>query len=223
MIKQPILDNLDDWQRAGRGRVLQFFATDEEVQRWLIAALPSEYAPYLLIGVDLVKEGRIFVEKPFQCEVSSLLDCMQLGIEPRFKFWIWSKVLIPNPPLKTERQLSRWLSFNGLVLLQHGRTITDKTDPSRQVCRSASSIGMVDKVVNIRTGETRQFEGYLKIYKKIHKAISKSLMYSSIVRFRDGHEEEDTQLQLMTEGAVQSYNKGFPFINKPGRLLKTKI
>jgi hypothetical protein len=212
------IENLDRWERVGRGRTLQFFATDEEVQGWLVHALPPEYAPYHLVGVDIVKEDRLYVEQPFMCEISALLQCMQGLEEPRYDFWIWSEILTSTLPLQGGAWLTKFFSFNGLINLQHGSMIRDYSDPSRRICRAASSIGLVDRVRNLDTGEERHHEGYLRIYKALHKTIKKALVYSSIIRFPDGHEEEDTHLR-MTEAAVHSCQAGFPFINAPGRLL----
>lgn len=217
--------NIDHWIRVTRGKELQFFATDQEVEAWLNHALPPLYSPYQLIGVDKVQVGQTYVEYPFYCEVGSLLECMKESVAPRYNFWIWSKKLTPKLSLTPATNITRLLSFQGLVLLQHGMMLHDRTDPTRLLRRAASRIAIVDRIKNIVTGQIIRHDGYLEIYRALYNVISKALVYSSLVRFPDGHIEEDTRLQRMTEGAVRSYEAGYPLMNKPGRLLvarKTK-
>jgi hypothetical protein len=57
MSPQMLTDHLEDRARVGRGRELQFFATDSEVRGRLLSALPPEYGSYTLVGFDSVKEG----------------------------------------------------------------------------------------------------------------------------------------------------------------------
>ena len=42
----------DDWVRCARGgRLLQFFATDDELQNWFLTVLPETYRPYRLVQI----------------------------------------------------------------------------------------------------------------------------------------------------------------------------
>jgi hypothetical protein len=222
MIKEPITEDLDNWNRIGRGRTLQFFATDDEVQHWLKTALPPEYAPYTLVGTDKVRvDRRRYIDQPFRCELVELVQCMHAIQTPRYNFWILSEVLTPGLLLEPRPGVDRILSFNGLILLQHGLMLKDYRDPIQSIKQDASSIGIVDRVVNLKTGEERFYEDYSKIYEQLHKTISKDLIYSSIVSFREGGEKE-TLLKRMTEGAVRNYQSGFPLMNRPGRLLESR-
>ena len=49
-----LVSNIDQWDRVG-GRVIQFFATDEEVDDVLKQYLPVKYGPYFLVGSEWVK------------------------------------------------------------------------------------------------------------------------------------------------------------------------
>jgi phosphoribulokinase len=37
------------WERAGRGRLLQFYATHDEIAEWILEMLPPTFAPYTLL------------------------------------------------------------------------------------------------------------------------------------------------------------------------------
>lgn len=223
MSESSLITALAQWQRVGRGRSLQFFATDEEVQAWLNHALPEEFAPYVLVGVDKIKQSRFkYVDEPFQCDVSALSACMSGPVGRRSDFWICSKVLTPELLLRRGIWQQRLFSSNGLVDLAHGMMVKVRNprDPAQPLEQYASAVGIVDKIQNLETGEVRQYEGYLRIYQALRKVIRKELVYSSVVRAADGTEAEDTSVALMTEGAVRAYAEGIPYINRPGRRLK---
>ena len=49
----------DDWVLSGRGgHLLQFFATDVELQNWFLTALPAACGPYTLVGADSVRNNQ---------------------------------------------------------------------------------------------------------------------------------------------------------------------
>ena len=102
----PIIEGVDSRFRLGRGHGFEFYATDNEVQEWLLTILPAEYAPYRLVGADSIKEGRIYVEHPFSCKVGEFLQCRQAVGELRTQFWLLSTVLTPVLPL----QPGAWLT-----------------------------------------------------------------------------------------------------------------
>ncbi len=62
----PIIEDVDSWFRLGRGHGFEFYATDNEVQEWLLTILPGEYAPYRLVRADSINDGRVYVERPFR-------------------------------------------------------------------------------------------------------------------------------------------------------------
>jgi hypothetical protein len=221
-MERPAIQDHDRWMRVGKGRELQFFATDEEVQAWLVHALPPQYAPYHLVGADKVKQDRFFTEAPFECEIFSLINCMRGTEDVRYNFWIRSEVLTPKLPLTQGFGLTKLFSYNGLVLLQHGLMLRNLYEFGQPLKRAASRIAVVDKVRNLETGEGRHHQGYLEVYKALHRTISQALIYSSIVQDANGLEREDTRLQRMTQAAVHAYQAGFPFTNAPGRVLVGK-
>jgi hypothetical protein len=102
-------------------------------------------------------------------------------------------------------------AINGLVLLQHGQYLREKRD--------ASSICLVDKVINFDTQEVRQFEEYLRIYNHLKRIIRVDLAYSTKHVFPGGQIVEDERL-LMTEAAAAAIGDGIQYINEVGRPLR---
>jgi len=210
---QDVIYDVDNWFRIGRGRELQFFATDDEVQSWLLNFLPEEYAPYSLVGADLIKKGKIYIEQGFEFDISELEKAMYEKDETRWHYWIRSKVLTPELRLITGERITWTLSYSGLVSLQHGREL-------QNMGRDASSIGIVERVKNEKTGEIRHHKDYLRIFNSLKRKVKRTLCYSTIHKFKNGTVAEDTRLQLMTEKAVRAYEDGLLFKNAPGRRLK---
>lgn len=210
------------WQRYGRGRSLEFFSVDEEIAKWLTTSLPAKYAPYELVGEDRIKQGDEYIAYPFRCNPEKFIECVSDRSKERTRFWIWSQFLTPDLDFKMGASFTKHLSLSGLVHIQHGSRIRVRNprDPAVPKERVATYIGIVDRIFNNQTESIYEHTEYLEIYKSLHRTIKKELVYSSWAKFMDGHEEETTRMFLMTEGAVQAYEAGIQFINRPGRRLK---
>lgn len=65
-LDKSITEDVVSWFRLGRGHEFEFYATDDEVQEWLLTILPAEFAPYRPAGADSIQAGRIYVEHPFR-------------------------------------------------------------------------------------------------------------------------------------------------------------
>jgi hypothetical protein len=202
----------DEWERVGRGRTLQFFCTDQEIQQWLIDGLPTDYAPYRLVGYDMVKSDRTYRMVPFECEVDSLQECIRQSEGERSEFFIQSQQLTALPPLSPGANIAAVYSYNGLIRLQHGVLNREGLAPSR--------IGIVDRVCHIASGEVVDHKEYLSIYNRLRRRIDKERRYATIIRFRDGQELESDRNVRWTEGAVQAYEAGVQFTDRPGRCIK---
>jgi hypothetical protein len=46
----------NEWRRRGRGRELQFFATDKEIVQFF-QALPTEWGPYYILTIEPVAKN----------------------------------------------------------------------------------------------------------------------------------------------------------------------
>jgi hypothetical protein len=217
MIKRPAIKDVSRWTRVGKGRELQFYATNEEVASWMQSVLPLDYAPYYLVGAERVKEGSVYQDRVFKCEIPEFLQVLSSSTTRLYNFWIWSQALTPDLPLSRRERIDAVFSNNGLVLLQHGLMTEDYRDPSRHRRCHASRIAITDRVFNIETQETRTYEDYLHIYKKLHNAIRKDLVYISIVHDKHGHESK-TRYKMWTERAAHKYQAGFPYWDSPGQL-----
>lgn len=216
MDSQKVIYDVENWYRVGRGQGLEFFATDDEVQEWLLTILPKEYGPYTLVGADIVEvEKKKYIEKGFEFDIGELKKAVYEKEEPRWNYWIRSKVITPELDFSREKRITWVLSYTGLISLHHGLDL-------KNLGRDASSIGIVERVRNKNTGEEIIHEEYLKLSKYLSRHIKKLLCYSSFWKFKNGTEREDFKLQLMTEKAVKAYEAGFIFKNRPGRRLDKK-
>lgn len=205
----PLLSHPGDWMRIGRGRSLQFFATDEEVETWLRSSLPVEYGPFRLVDAQGSLRGRSGVKRVIW-DVSEFLE--QLGSYGSSTIvHIWSEALTPNLLSEVVDDFSAACSLSGLPSLDHGYV--------RKGMQESSSLAMVERIQNKETGEIREHSGYRKVYNRLSRAIKKSLCYSTFHRFADGSEEEDTSLRRMTEAAAQAHGNGIVFTARPGRRL----
>jgi hypothetical protein len=206
---------LDDWFRTGRGHRFDFFATNEDVQEWLLIALQPAYAPFTLAGYHTV---------PFECQITEFMQCRaDRDGTIRWNFWICSKMLTPELPLQPDIRLDKLCSLSGLVGLQHGfmRRVRNPRDPAITRYQAASSISVVAEVYNQQTGAVRSYPEYKKIFETLRRRIRRSLVYTTITRFADGSEREDPLLR-MTQAAKDLYDQGHPFVNRPGRFIGQK-
>jgi hypothetical protein len=150
MSQQPLLTDVSKWFRTGHGLTLQFYATDEEIQSWLVEALPVEHKPYKIVWIEPARDKRSGVVRAIQCDVESFLDCLNMS-DRSFICWIWSQALSPNLPVSITlpvpmgKRLSALYSINGLVLMQHRRLFRPRVPPNPDIERyyDSSMIGVV--------------------------------------------------------------------------------
>jgi hypothetical protein len=196
------------WHRVGRGKEIQFFATDGEVQEWLRSGLPGEAEPYVMVAT---REGQqLIVATP-----SNFLELRSSSDPARIQFWIASESisgLLPDLSTLTPLPLADAVcAVNGFLLLQHGRMFENAQDVSR--------VAITNVVRNSETGEERTHREYLSIFKSLAGRIAQDLRYSTIRRQADGREVEDPELVRMTDGARAGYESGTALTSRPGRLL----
>jgi hypothetical protein len=88
---------------------------------------------------------------------------------------------------------------------------------TRPLAKTASAIGLVDRVYHRDSNEVRQHEAYLRLLNMMKRAIRKSLVYTSILIGPDDVEQEQVSGPLWTEGAKQEYEGGVQFMRaRPG-------
>lgn len=193
-----------EWERV-EGRELQFFALDEELDRWIAEGLPNEFWPYELLTCDMVKVGhREYEERAAKCDGLSVSLC-RTGTD-RFSFWIRSRRLSAEL-LRSAQQRRDW-SLNGLILVQHGFQHRGKRDASRIV--------IIPKIRNTTTGEVVDHTQHLKVFRALSRRIKADLKHATIIG--EGEKAiEDRKLALMTAAAAEAARDGrIRFDRQPG-------
>lgn len=191
-----LISDLDHWDRVG-GRVIQFYATDEEVDNVLKQHLPAKYEPYFLVGYDWTnQDGDSYVWKPFSYPV---VDFLVLRRQGRWHLDIQSTVLTPDIRPFDENRIARKMSFNGLINIQHGSIRKGKWDDS--------SFTIVDKIINKITGESIEHEEYLAIYNSLKRGLKKILYYPTVRTDLLGQQYKQKNI-MMSKAFAEKYLKG---------------
>ena len=208
----------DDWIRSSRGgHLLQFFATDDELQNWFLTALPDTYGPYTLVGADSVRINQNqYIQCFFEFPIHKLKEAMYEKDTIRWQYWIRSKSITPILDITQCHYIRKQLSFLGLIGIQHGSYSNRGFNDGWQ----ESTIGIVTQIENINNSQQILNDKYLGLYQALVKEIKKHLCYSSFYIFKDGSEVENTKFGLMTQGVVDQYTQGTKFVNRPGRRIK---
>jgi hypothetical protein len=219
MSAPTIISDVTSWARAGNGLELQFYATDSEVADWLQRFLPTEYAPYFLVGSDLVGSGRKnYAEVPFRFELADFPACAHPTDRERPNFWLLSERITSGLSTATGDRVADTYWCNGLIELQHGWRLKVKHLRPEISYQQSSRIAILNRIQNLKTGDIRTNEtAYMDIFRLLRRAIKRELVYCTVLNFPDGHKEEDCRTALMTEKAAQAYREGFPFLCAPGR------
>lgn len=197
-----------EWIRVGRGSELQFFALDDELDRWIAEGLPREFAPYCLLASDMVEvEHRRYEERLSLCETLSVAHSRE-GTE-RSNFWIASQHLSPDLP--DSFRSPRDCSINGLILVQQWQT---------RGARDIGRIAVTPKIRQILSGNIVEHKEYVKIFRALAKRIKADLKYATIVG--EGNKAfEDRNLALMTAAAAEASTLGrVRFTRRPGRAIR---
>ncbi len=202
--------NPRDWDRAGHGSTLEFYATDEDVERYF-RALPAEFAPYGIVGVASVKKekGLLFEEQAFVDDLGAwFARIRQSSSLPKTSYWVWSG---EPPRIVSSGTPNHWCAVNGLIDVQHPNVYVGK--------RGVSRIAIVNKIVHVATGQKHEHRRQSALFRSIKKAIKADLVFSTMHDLRDGRIVEDERARLMTAAAAEFARTG-AFDRMPGRRLK---
>ena len=129
---------------------------------------------------------------------------------------IRSKSITPILDVSQCHQITKQLSFLGLVSVHHGSYSNRGFHDGWQ----ESTIGIVTEIENINNGQKVKNDEYMGIYKALAREKKNHLVYSSFYIFPEGKEVENTKWGLMTQGVVDQYVQGVKFVNRPGRRIK---
>jgi hypothetical protein len=175
----------DDWYRVGGSR-LQFYATDDEIAEWLEEMLPSEFAPFAVIGQERLEDRW----HPFEFHLHAIRDAFR---GQHVNYWIRSNVLSPGLVGTDEKRVS----FSGLILVQPGRPWRGRVGDA--------SIAVVDRIRHLETGEERRHPEYRRIFDRLRRPMRKRLVVRTLLTFPDGATEESFP---MTARAADAHRRG---------------
>jgi hypothetical protein len=206
------VEEIANWYRVG-GHRLNFFATDEEVQRWLLTGLPDEFAPY-----------RIIADRQFTCEVQEFFLQLRKNNPATLMFYVWSRMLMPDLALTPTSPAQMYWNLNGLVGLMPLRPAVIRLHPhdpaSSSVRWSSTALTVVDRVKCPNTGEMREYPESRRIFQGLRRMIMKELVYVALGMTNAGVVYELPE--RMTEGAANNYEAGVRYEcnAKPGHRIK---
>jgi hypothetical protein len=201
----------EDYNLAGRGLELQFFATDDEIQELIDVTLPSAFAPYRGMAVVMRERGDRtgYDREHVECEVGDLIRCARS--QEASQVWIGSDVVTPT--LASARADAAIWSLTGLIVVEPGRIWRGAIWESRIAC--------VPSVMNLRTGAVEQNADYKRLYDLLRAAIRKRLNWSTIRVLPSGEAQESTDFWLMTDrAAAAALSSPERWAVRPGRLVQ---
>lgn len=150
------------WMRVGRGRTAELRNLEVRHVVEMMASLPSEWAPYGLVSVDLVRVGRAYEPRAVVIEANDLGELDARGV---WQFFLVSRALSPEIFADLSRLDLQTLSINGAVNLQLGRRVGDQKQPA--------ALGHVGKVSDGVT-QIEHWE-YSQIYEAALRSARRSL------------------------------------------------
>jgi len=159
-----VAEDFDGWYRAGRGRSMQFYATDEEVAEWLVETLPVQHAPYVILREEW-SHPRMVVHSYALDDVAA-----SFAADRSARHWIKSEVLSPELEPRDVRRtddLSK-LSFSGLIAIRVTDEFSGRMEPA--------SMAMTDRIRHEATGEERRQPEYLRIFERLRRSMRKRLV-----------------------------------------------
>ena len=152
---------VSNWFRVGRGRSFQFDASDEEIARWLLAALPTGQGPYVVVGSSSVPVGHKHSWEPFTYPLLDIERCFAERDSPNL--FVWSLSLTPGLHLEPGPNIQSTCAANGLILVQH------------RLPRMSPSIGLTHRVADEDSGKVLYHEAYDRMFQRLRRYIRSQL------------------------------------------------
>lgn len=209
-MEEKIITDLEKWQRLG-GSGYQFFATDDEINYFLQAQLPDEFAPFSLITFDRVNKHGIVSDVPILKDIRAFLDLRERSY---WNIYLRSLKLFPLLDMNKYRFIDDYLLLNGVISLHHG-LITRPGGWDR------SFMSYSDKIWNIETKEIILHKESKKLFNILKRRLRKMMMYHTYFIDKLG-KKRDTRV-LMTEKFAELVNSGaIKTMAIPGDLIKKK-
>jgi len=183
-----VAESFEEWYRVGGSRT-DFYATDDEIADWLLESLPSELAPYAIVGREWVEEERLW--RAFEYPLSQIREAFAHKRE--CNLWIRSDQLSPRVSGEDETPLVH----GGLILVQLG------TERSGVV--EEASIAVVDRLRHEVTGAERRQPEYRRIFDRLRRSLRKRLVVTTVRTRPDGGVDPSSP---MTPRAAESHVRG---------------
>jgi hypothetical protein len=184
-----VAHSYEGWYRVGGSR-LDFYATDDEIAEWLLEMLPSEFAPYAVIGDEWVEEERRW--QPFEYSLAQLRKAF--ARHRGANFWIRSDQL--SPRLRGDDHVG--VVYGGLILVQLGSQREDGLIED-------ASISVVDRLRHEVTGEEQRQPEYRRIFDRLRRSLRKRLVVTTMRTRPDGGVDPSSP---MTPRAAEAHNRG---------------
>lgn len=191
-IRQP-----GEWERIGRGHELQFYATDEEVARFLDLAVVEDGITHTVLATKSVQQQGAY--RVVALRVPNVFEGLKSGLS---QFWIAPEAVVNVVnEIASPTGAEGALALTGFVMVQHGLQHRGK--------RVASRIAVTPRVRKIATGEEVLSKTSLTQFRRLERGIRKDLRYATLKMFPDGQRLVDEERVLMTAGACALASSGF--------------
>jgi hypothetical protein len=184
-----VAESYEGWYRVGGSR-FDFYATDEEIAEWLLETLPSDLAPYAVVGEEWIEEEQRW--KPFEYRLDEIRQAFTRHRDSNF--WIRSDQL--SPRIRGDDRVG--VSYGGLILVQLGFKREDGRIED-------ASIAVVDRLRHEITGEERRQPEYRRIFDRLRRSLRKRAVVKTMRTRPDGGTDPSS---LMTPRAAEAHAQG---------------
>jgi hypothetical protein len=201
----------DTWYRLS-SHDFPFYATREEVERFILELFHKEIEKYYICGTDSIKllNERFYKEFSFYYKLEQIQQCF-IEHPDNINF------LIGRNDITSEKQLislnsADAMHLSGLLCMQ---SILKPSGPQKRI--SASRICHNSKIITWNQDKIYEHTEYYNIFKRFKRAVKKTLPYKTI----DLYTGVEDRRCLMSEGIMEQYKSGIVFDHQPLIMDKT--